>query len=39
MLAAVTADRGADGVPNLRSDDAGMLAGVPDVPVGDFADI
>ena len=39
MLAAVTADQGADGVPNLLIDDAGMLTGVPDVLVRDFADV
>jgi hypothetical protein len=32
MLAAVTPDQGADGVPNLWTDDAGMLTGVPDDP-------
>jgi hypothetical protein len=39
MLAAVTPDQGADGVPNLLNNDAGMLTGVPDVLVGDFADV
>lgn len=39
MLAAVTADQGADGVPNLLIDDTGMLTGVPDGLVDDFSDI
>jgi hypothetical protein len=39
MLAAVTADQGVDGVPNLLIDDAGMLTRVPDFLVSNFADV
>ena len=39
VLTAVTADLEVDGVPGLLIDDTGMLTGMSDVLVDDFADV
>ena len=39
VLAPVTSDLSVNGLPRVLVDNAGMLTGVPDVLVGDLADI